>query len=196
MQWQYIALAAFVVFFASMTKIMYRTVEALRKCEAKLEHHRPLITIGRTINASTNPRDADSEVDVNLALGFRNGGDRPAHQICGRIGHAPAKHPNLFQAQRQLDTPIRIDPGVEFVFSMKITRKFVRQEDGRRGVAGTDTLVYCNLQYSDSPVGGQSYEDEWWFRYSLDAPALSPASNADKQILEPYVRAVFDGTTA
>ena len=153
--------------------------------------NRPIITIGSTIKGSTYVRDADSKVDTTMRLGFRNGGNRPAYRIHVKIGYAPAQRPDLFRPESGVNNPNRIDPGVEFAIDFRMTQKFAKTPEGKRGVVSIETLVYCGIRYSDSPIDGQWHEDEWWFKYTLDDRFMSFASIQQKEMLEPYVRNVF-----
>lgn len=175
----------FSLFASFMGWIIYSQQKRIHDLE---KINRPTISIGSTIGAKTHKRNADSEVDIIMRLGFRNGGNRPAYQINVWVGHAPAQHPELFRKIYDFSSSNRIDSGVEFAIDITMTKKFVLQEDGRRIVRSKDTLVYCGVRYSNSPKDGEWYEDEWWFRYTLGAPMMSPASIPQKEILEPYVR--------
>jgi hypothetical protein len=191
MHWQYLALGGFWVFAGVMAWVAWDVNKHAHQLEQELASRRPIITLGDKTTAETRVREADDEVDILLSPTFHNIGEKPAYQTRIRIGYAPAESPELFLTKPELNNPNRLDSGLQIVPPLKLTQKFNKQPDGKLGVQSRVVLLYCDIQYSDAPVGGTYYKDEWWFAYPLGAPSLGMPHLEQKNALEPFVRKAY-----
>jgi uncharacterized integral membrane protein len=189
-----LAIAPWIIYKQQEQKIREQRDKAdnlKRELEAMQIKRRPTIALGQKLGASTHPRDADKEVDIELHPTWHNIGEGVAYQLCLHSGWAPMEFPDEFVAMPDLNVPNPIYSTEEFGPILRLRQPFIQREDGKRQVKSKVILMYCGIEYSDAPQGGNKYRDEWWFAYPLSAPSIAAAHMEQKQALEPHVRKAF-----
>lgn len=186
--WQYHALIGFVGFVAVVVWIIY---DKQRKI-AKFEQRRPELTLGGRTGATARFIEQTSTMHIALQIYFKNKGLKAAYQFRLRVGFAPDGAPNQFKILDERTSANRLDPDSsnEYGYTYDLATK-CEEKDGKKIISRIGTLIHCALNYSDSPSGGKSYDDEWWFSYRTDRQGLGALSLKRKEELEPYVRLAY-----
>lgn len=189
--WQYPAIAGFAVFVLLTAWGAWDRNQIIHALEQQLAERRPEITIGKSLGASTNVDDNAKVVNLVARLRFHNVGNRPAYQFRMRTGYARVERPNEFVVKPNLENPNRLDAGGEVGPDLELSMPFVDKEGGGRAVPTKEILIYVGVRYSDKPTGGSYWEEDFWFVYVLGKPLLAMQHLAQKEALEPYVRAAY-----
>lgn len=185
--WEYHALLGFIAFVGVMVWIIN---DKQRKIN-KFEQRRPELTLGGRTGAIARFIEQTSEMHIALQLYFKNQGSKAAYQFRLRVGFAPDGAPSQFKPLDERTSANRIDPGsMEYGYTYDLVTKY-EEKNGKKVIARIGTLIHCALNYSDSPSGGKSYDDEWWFSYRTDRQGLGALSSKRKEELEPYVKLAY-----
>jgi hypothetical protein len=157
----------------------------------KLNSGRPLLTVGdQTQITKLVDDDQARKRHAVFNIAYKNIGQKPAYQLCLRIGFAQYAAVSEFKLLSDRTSVNRQDPNVgEIGESYTFTVGYQEGDSKPTELSKVARiLIYCGLSYSDAPVGGHSYCDEWWFSYGFGDTQFGSMNAIKKDELEPYVR--------
>ena len=187
--YQYYTLIGFLAFAIYMSFIIFSKQSHINK----LESGRPVMTLGNRARAKTVNNEAAYIMDTTFRLLFRNAGAKNAYRLIFRAAFASAQDPTSFTALPDEASANLIAPNTNLEFGRDVTVKqpYEWKDNKRTFPQPAEWLIYSAVIYSDKPIGGKQYKDEWWFFYRLLGKDLQDASLEQKGELEPHVKAAF-----
>ena len=186
---QYHSLLGFIAFCFFIGWIIYSKQRQIDKDESGS----PPFALGNQTGATIQLKEESSEMHVALGIFFKPKGLKPAYQFRLNVGSAPDGHPNQFAfIPPEMSNANRIDPNsdLEYGAVFRGVQKY-EQKDGKQQMPFRGLLIFCVLNYTDSPLGGKSYSEEWWLSYNFTSKLMGALSLERKGNLEPYVRLAY-----
>jgi len=178
----------FTIFGGFMWWIIYSKQSYINK----LESGRPQFTLDDKSGATVHIDTQKSKAIVSLRIYFKNIGSKPAHEFRMRVGVAPDGAPEQFKPFDERTSANRIDPesNLGYGYTYELTQTYT-EKDSKKIVAQPGILIYCRLDYSDTPPSKESYNEEWWLSCRFDRAGLAALSLERKGELEPYVKLAY-----
>ena len=155
--------------------------------QCKIEH-KPVLKFNEPTGLLVSRDSVRQKLCGNITFNITNVGSEPAYQARFTIYCAPLDNlGSVSTCYRKLATMNPIMPSDQKHTSIAMCQDLPGANDY--------LLIYYQLKYSDAATGGRWDTFDYYWVYDLRVPKLSDASPPQKQLFEPFVKAVYGNTT-